>query len=88
MFLDEFLKSLKQSKLTTPFSCQMLGFNAVCVEGKFCIEFFSTVKIVLSFKKEKLFVFGKNLELKNIDKNQVVVSGQIFCISNQEVNFG
>lgn len=87
MFLDEFLKTLKQENLTANFSCQILGFDALSIQGNFLINFFSSVKIVFSFKKQKMFVYGNNLTLKNIDKNQIVVCGNIFCIANQEVKF-
>lgn len=88
MFVDEFLKLLKQNQTFASFSFEGLGFEALCVHGKFCVELFSVTKIVFGFKKHKLFVYGKNLELKNFEGTSVVVCGNIVCVSKNEVNFG
>ncbi len=87
MFFDEFLKTLKQNQTFASFSLTLLGFNALLIQGKFEIDFFSNVKIVLSQKKQKIFVYGQNFELKNIDNTQMMIVGKILGISQKEVNF-
>lgn len=85
MFFNEIIKNLKQEDMLAPFSLSFVGFNAILVEGHFAIDYFSSVKIVLTFKKQKLFLYGQNLTLKNMDSTQMMLTGKIFGVFDREI---
>ena len=86
MFFEDIIKNTNK-KIFWPFFVQSNGFNTTAVHGKFSVELFLSTQIVLKFKNEKLFLYGKNLELKNSNINDVLIVGEIFCISKSEVKF-
>lgn len=84
MFYDEIVKN---SAIKSKLQLFLLDFHTAKIEGKFFVEYFSSVKIIFSFKGEKLFVYGQNLSLKDLDKFETLVCGKIVCVSKKEVLF-
>lgn len=87
MFFDEITKSLKQDiSALKDFSYTNVANKGVFVNGKNTIEVFSSCKIVLKFAKHKLYIFGNNLKIETMNQTSFCVCGDIFCISDREVN--
>ena len=84
MFYDEIVEN---SAIKSKFQIFLLDFKTAKIEGKFFVEYFSSVKIIFSFKGGKLFVYGQNLFLKDLDKFETLICGEIVCISKKEVVF-
>ena len=85
MFYDKFFNSANLKELLSPFNVVSFGFQFVCIEGKCNVVMFSSTKIVLSIKKEKMFVFGKNLTILDMDSHHITIAGNIDAISKKEI---
>ena len=85
MFFKEVFDDLKIAAKLCPFVVTNLGFLGTVIEGKFNIEYFSSVKIILKAKKQNLFVYGQNLTIKNMQPDEITILGEIFVISSREV---
>lgn len=85
MFYDNFFKSTNLSELVSPFNILTFGFQTVTIEGKCSFRSFSDEKIVLSIKKQNVFILGKNLSIENMDKNHITIVGEIETISKKEI---
>lgn len=88
MFYDELAGRMGIDVNTASFLTFHIGFKAISVQGRFKIEYFSSVKIILGFGKQKLYVYGQNLNMKNMDRNEMIIVGDIFCTSAREVQIG
>jgi len=88
MFYDELASRIGVDVNTASFLACQMGFKGISIQGKFKIEYFSSVKIILSFGKQKLYVYGQNLNVKNMDRGEMVILGDIFCTSVREVQIG
>ncbi len=84
MFYDKFFDSLNLNELSAPFNFFCFGWNYFCLEGKCTISLFSSVKIVLSLKKQQVFICGNNLSIKDMDKGHITIVGNIETISSKE----
>lgn len=87
MFYDEIIKKIDIQTFPN-FLGLMLGFKGISLQGKFVVNYYSKIKIVLSFSKQKLYIYGQNLNLKNMDKNEIVVVGEIIAVCSREVQIG
>ncbi len=85
MFFEEFAKTANIELKNVRFLANMLDFYSISLEGRFKIEFFSQTKIILSFAKQKVFVYGQNLQIKNLDKTELMITGNLLCVSSREV---
>ncbi len=85
MFYEELFSNLGVDVLKASFLGYFVGFNGLSLQGKVKIEYYSTVKIILKFKNEKIYLYGQNLTIKNLDRGEIVVLGDIFCLSKKEV---
>lgn len=85
MFFDELKGKFDVDILKMPFMGYFLGFNGVSLQGKVEIEYYSTVKIILKFGKQKIYIYGQNLTIKNLDKTEIVVLGDVVATSCKEV---
>lgn len=85
MFYDELTNRIGLEVGTASFLGYCIGFKGVSLQGKFRIEYFSTVEIILSFGKQKFYVYGQNMSIKDLDKGEVVIIGDIICTSSREV---
>jgi len=86
MFFKEVFDELKIDTKLCPFVVTNLGFFGTIVEGKFFIDYYSTVKIILKTKKQNLYIYGQNLNIKNMQKDEIIIVGEIFSVSSREVN--
>ncbi len=85
MFFEEFAKTANIELKNMRFLANMLDFSSISLEGRFKIEYFSQTKIILLFAKQKVFVYGQNLQIKNLDKTELMITGNLLCISSREV---
>ena len=85
MFFKEVFDDLKIDSKLCPFIVTNLGFLGTIIDGKFNIEYFSSVKIILKSKKQKLFVYGQNLTIKDMQPDEITILGEIFVVSSREV---
>jgi len=88
MFYDELASRIGVDVNTASFLACQMGFKGISIQGKFKIEYFSSVKIILSFGKQKFYIYGKNLNMKNMDKGEIVIVGEVICTSAREVQIG
>ncbi|MBR1925960.1 MAG: YabP/YqfC family sporulation protein [Clostridia bacterium] len=86
MFFKEIFDELKIDAKLCPFIVTNLGFLGTIVEGKFFVDYYSTVKIILKTKKQSLYIYGQNLNIKNMQKDEIIIVGEIFSVSSREVN--
>ena len=86
MFYDKFFEFLDLNEIASPFNMVSLGFKEFCLEGKYGITLFLDNKIVLSIKKQKVFIYGKNLQIKDMDNFHITISGEIDTISKKELS--
>ena len=86
MFFDEITKSLGQDvEALKNFSYLNVANKGLVVYAKNSIQSYSTCKIVLRCNKTKLYIFGNNLKIEFMSQNDFCVKGEIFCISDREV---
>ena len=85
MFYDKFFNSINLKELPSPFNVVSFGFQFAHIEGKCHVIMFSSTKIVLSVRKEKMFVFGKNLTIENMSSNHITIAGNVDAISKKEI---
>ena len=85
MFYDKYFESLNLEETISPFNVVMFGFKELCLEGKYNITIFLENKIILSFKKHQMFIYGKNLKIKTMDKLHIHIYGEIETIANKEL---
>lgn len=85
MFYDDFLNKNELGELCASFYISCFGFENFAFEGKFSIFYFSTNKIVLNQKKQKIFIYGKNLKIESLDVCHINILGEIEIISSREV---
>ena len=85
MFFEEFAKTANIELKNMRFLANMLDFSSISLEGRFKIEYFSQTKIILLFAKQKVFVYGQNLQIKNLDKTELMITGNLLCVSSREV---
>ncbi len=88
MFYDELTEKLGADASLASFLAYNLGFKGLSLQGKFKIDYFSSVKIILSVASQKVYIYGRNLSLQSIDKSELVVLGDLLCLSSREVSLG
>lgn len=85
MFLSEMAEKLGILQQLSNFCVINFANKGVCVQGKTKILHLSTTKIVLFVQKEKLFIYGTDLQLKGFEKTEINIVGQIVAISKREI---
>ena len=85
MFYDKFFNSTNMRELSSPFNMISLGLNYLSFEGKCFVTMFSSTRIVLTVKKEKIFILGTNLKILDMDNCHTTIEGKIETISTKDI---
>ena len=86
MFFDEITKSLKEDVNALKSFCYVNVANkGLYVSAKNKIEFYNSCKIILKCEQHRLFIFGQNLKIESMTQTDFCVRGEIFCVSDREV---
>jgi len=85
MFLNEILEKFGFSQQISNFCIINFANKGICIQGKTKILHLSTTKIVLYLQKEKVFIYGNNLQLKGFEKTEINIVGQIVAVSQKEI---
>lgn len=78
-FINEFAKfiDLPFEEVLSDYKYLNVGGKLVCVQNYTKIISYSTEKIVLKVKRSILNIEGENLTIKELEKNNLIVSGKI-----------
>ncbi len=87
MFFDEITKHLKTDIQTLKnFSWTNVGNLGLVLNGQNTILSYNTCKIILQCNSKKIYIYGQNLQIQSMSPTDFCVTGQIFCVSDREVN--
>lgn len=86
MFFNEIAASLGEDLNALKNFCYVNVANlGLVVYGKNSIVYYSSCKIILKCNKTQIFVYGHNLKIASMSATEFCVKGEIFCVSNSEV---
>lgn len=86
MFFNEISASLGQdlNALKNFYYVNVANLGLI-VYGKNSIVNYSSCKIILMCNKTPLIIYGRNLKIASMSATEFCVKGEIFCVSNTEV---
>lgn len=85
MFFKEMLNKFGLAEQVSDFCIVNFANSAVCILGNVKILHLSKTKIILMLKKEKVYIYGNDLQLVNLEKNEINILGQIVATSKKEI---
>lgn len=87
MFLRDWIDRLKLDYVGIMKGVRILNINniALIIDAKLSISTYTTTRIVLKNSTQTVFVYGENLRITDFDNTQIVIRGNITCVSKSEV---
>lgn len=81
-YLDELyeLSDCKASDFIDKFKLIMLSNSVIYVSGFLKVLSYSSELIVLKVKSDELNIEGKNMDIKSLDKGEIIVKGNVVKI--------
>ncbi|MBP5651312.1 MAG: YabP/YqfC family sporulation protein [Clostridia bacterium] len=81
-YLDELyeLSSCKTSDFADKFKLIMLSNNVLYISGFLKVLSYSDELVVLKVKNDEIYIEGKNMDIKSLDKGEIIIKGNVVKI--------